>query len=234
MFAEAPNSLGPPGPLTQTTYYLGEDCLASREDINAISSLMEDNAILSENTRLKKHQSGKHSYGMLQASVEESEHILESKNVPLAIDQVRLVRGDHKEELQRVCHYLQEAKKYASNATQHRMLEQTHNSFLTGNLEAYKDSQETWVNDKAPAVETVLGFVEPYRDPLGVRGEYEGIVGIVDVAETSRLHSLANVANQLVCRLPWVEEQGTSKGPFEKGLFEPPDFSSVQSKPPEF
>lgn len=232
MFAETPNNLGSPGPLTQTTYYLGQDCLASREDINAISSLMEDNAILPENTRLKKHRPGKHSYGILQASVEESEHILESKNGPPAIDQVQLVRGDHKEELQRVCRHLQEAKKYVSNATRHRMLEQTHYSFLTGNLEAYKDAQRTWVNDKAPAVETVLGFVEPYRDPLGVRGEYEGIVGITDVVETRRLHSLANVANQLVCRLPWVKEQGTSKGPFEKELFEPPDFSSVQSKYP--
>lgn len=109
------------------------------------------------------------------------------------------------------------------------MLDKTYNSFLTGDLEAYKDAQRVWVNDKAPAVETVIGFVEPYRDPLGVRGEFEGIVGIADLEETKKLQSLATMANILVCRLPWVEYRHANKGPFEKEMFEPPGFSSVQS-----
>lgn len=230
MFAEIPNGLGPAGPFTQTTYYLGEDCLASREDINVISNLMEDVLVLPENTRLKKNYSpGTNSYDILQASVEETETVIKSNDKSSTIDQIRLVRGDHKEELQRVYRYLREAMQYTSNSTQQQILEKTHRSFLTGDLEAYKDAQRVWVNDKAPAVETVIGFVEPYRDPLGVRGEFEGIVGIADLEETKKLHSLAAMANILVCRLPWVEGRRASKGPFEKEMFEPPGFSSVQS-----
>lgn len=78
----------------------------------------------------------------------------------------------------------------------------------------------------------MLRFVEPYRDPLGVRAEFEGIVGIADTAETSGLHKLASTANSLAYRLPWVEGHGELKGPFEKEMFEPPDFSSVQSRSP--
>ena len=166
MLAETPNGLGPAGPFTQTTYYIGEECLKSREDISIISNLMEDISVLPENTRLRKHENG---YDVLQASVEEDERVIKGIDESSTIDQVRLVRGDHKEVLRRVCHYLHKAMQYTSNPTQQRMLDKTYNSFLTGDLEAYKDAQRVWVNDKTPAVETVIGFVEPYRDPLGVR-----------------------------------------------------------------
>lgn len=230
MFAKVPGSLGPPGPLTQTTYYLGEDCLESREDLNTISNLMAADGMLPESTRLRKHQStGKNSYEILQASLKEHKYPLKSENGPSTID-VQVVQGDHKAELQKITRYLHRATDYVANYFQHEMLEKVRRSFLAGDLEAYKKAQRAWVNDKAPAVETVIGFVEPYRDPLGVRAEFEGIVGIADRAETSRLQNLANMANRLVCRLPWTEGHGESKGPFEKEMFEPPDFASVQSE----
>lgn len=230
MFAKTPSSLGYPGPFTQTAYYLGDESLRSREDLNAVSNAMENNAILPENTRVRRSGTLENpSYEILQASVEEDEYVVEAKDKPSSSVPVRVVRGDHKDELERVCQYIQEAIEHASNDTQRLMLEKIHGSFLTGDLGDYKESQRIWVTDKAPAVETILGFVEPYRDPLGVRAEFEGIVGIADAAETSRLHNLASIANSLVYRLPWVEGHGESKGPFEKEMFEPPDFSSVQS-----
>lgn len=71
MFAEAPSSLDFPGRFTQTAYYLGNECLASREDLNAVSNVMEDNAILPENTRLRRPDTLENpSYEILQASVE--------------------------------------------------------------------------------------------------------------------------------------------------------------------
>lgn len=111
------------------------------------------------------------------------------------------------------------------------MLERLVESFNSGGLQEYKTSQEIWVKDKAPPVETVLGFVEPYWDPLGVRAEFEGIVGIPDPEETQILAGLASKADAFVYKLPWVH-QNESKGPFENDLFDPPDFSSIQSKAP--
>ncbi|GLA68592.1 hypothetical protein AtubIFM55763_005333 [Aspergillus tubingensis] len=231
MISLLPSSLGHPGPFTQSSYYLGEDCLESSEDIAMISKLMEDQSILPENTRLKAYQnSNTRCYDIMQASVAEDKVELEGFGGSGASDKkVFLVKGDHKEELKRVCDCLQQAIPYASNAAQVEMLRQIIDSFQTGSLEAYRESLRIWVNDKAPSVETVIGFVEPYRDPLGVRAEFEGIVGIPDAAETKILNTLATRANQLVYKLPWVENTGDSKGPYEKELFEPPDFSSINS-----
>ena len=86
------------------------------------------------------------------------------------------------------------------------------------------------MNDKAPRVETVLEFVEPYRDPLGVRSAFEGIIGISDADESKVLNELAKSFDDLDYKLLWVNSNGASKRPFEKGIFEVLDFSSRRSK----
>jgi dipeptidyl-peptidase-3 len=234
IYQQPPTSLGPPGPFTQTAYYLGNNCLESPEDISSISKLMEDLSIHPENTRLQRYKEpGIDCYDILQASVDESTEILNSiTHLSLENKQIRVVRGDHREELEQICRCLRRARKYASNPAQQQVLNQTMDSFLLGDLELYKEAQIAWITDKSPSVETVLGFVEPYRDPLGVRAEFEGIVGIPEPSETELLNKLASVADVFVSKLPWVNEgTGSSrKGPFEKGIFDPPDFSSVQSE----
>ncbi|KAL4874337.1 dipeptidyl peptidase III [Aspergillus karnatakaensis] len=231
MYGQPPNGLGLPGPLTQTTYYLGDDCLSSPGDISSISKLTEDLSIHPENTRLERYQySGVDCYDILQASVDESIMLFDTTTEPLLNDKrVRLVRGDHKDELDQICKCLRRAYKHASNPAQQQIVQKTMDSFLLGDLELYKSAQRVWVNDKSPAVETVLGFVELYRDPLGVRAEFEGIVGIPDPVETDLLKKLAQAADAFVSNLPWVEQGTGSKGPFEKDIFDPPDFSSLQS-----
>lgn len=101
-------------------------------------------------------------------------------------------------------------------------------SFRSGSLTAYRESQKLWVTDKSPILETILGFVEPYRDPHGVRGEWESIVCISDPIETSRLKRLVDKSDTFIRLLSWaVPELNAGKGPFEKDLFEAPDFASV-------
>lgn len=231
MLAKVPSSLGAPGPLTQSAYYLGDDVLASSEDNVAISKFMKHSQILPENTRLKKNRDAEEcAYDILQASITTDQLIFQGNGLLPGVDRrIRLSQGDHRDELQQIYDCLQEAKNFTSNSMQHQMLVQLAGSFHSGRLQTYKESQKIWVKDKAPPVETVLGFVEPYRDPLGVRAEFEGIVGIPDPAETQILARLASKADAFVYKLPWVDPN-ESKGPFEKHLFEPPDFSSIQSK----
>ncbi|KAL2865486.1 dipeptidyl peptidase III [Aspergillus lucknowensis] len=229
MYQMPPHGLGSPSPLYQTTYYLGDDCLGSQDDISSISKLMEDQSLHPENTRLHRYQeSGFDCYDILQASVDESTVTFNNNGQPwLSNKIIRLVRGDHEQELEQICKCLRRASKYASNPAQKQVLQYTMDSFLLGDLELYRSAQKIWVTDKAPSVETVLGFVEPYRDPLGVRAEFEGIVGIPDPIATERLKKLASVADTFVSKLPWVDGDANGKGPFERDIFDPPEFSSA-------
>ncbi|KAL4779313.1 peptidase family M49-domain-containing protein [Aspergillus varians] len=234
MFHKPPLSLGPPGGRTQSAYYLGyEDGGPSfREDAALASKLMQELSILPENTRLRRTglSAGTEALSIIQASVAETTTLYTNLSDTAQSDQtIQVVTGDHKNELARINTHVEKALEYVSNRSQYEMVRKLQDSFATGNLATYKDSQSTWVRDNAPMVETVFGFVEPYRDPLGVRCEFEGIVGIPDSRETQTLKELSEEADKFVCKLPWVTVDIDNKGPFEKSHFEAPDFSSVQS-----
>ncbi|KAF7126245.1 hypothetical protein CNMCM5793_002740 [Aspergillus hiratsukae] len=234
LFRPLPNSLGVPSDTSQSTYYLGDGTLENMDEVSAVSKLMESSKIFPENTRLRKSVTTEitlRTYDILQASVEEDEAPLQPPDDQSANGtRIRLIRGDHKEELKKINQSLGEAVKYAANCQQQKLLAGIAESFSSGDLNSYREAQRVWVKDKAPKVETVFGFVEPYRDPLGIRAEFEGIVGISDPERTKVLRRLAEIASDIIPQLPWAEgyEENNGKGPFEKELFDIPDFASVQ------
>lgn len=61
-------------------------------------------------------------------------------------------------------------------------------------IDVHKDSQRWWIKDKHPSVETNLGFIESYRDPQGVRGEWEGWVAVVDKVVSEQFEKLVSGA----------------------------------------
>lgn len=231
IFAVPPYGLGFPSDKLQSAYYPGEQTMTA-EDIRTVSRILEKSGVYPENTRIRQvEDDDRYVFEVLQASSDTSASrrefsIPDSKNI------IRLVAGDHYEELTRICDSLREASKFASNDTQVKFLSQYAESFQTGSLEAYRDSQRTWVKDTNPRVENIFGFVEPYRDPHGIRAEFEGLVAISDPEETKALTHLVESSAMFIRRLPWAEgaTENDGKGPFEKALFEPPDFTSIHSK----
>lgn len=179
-----------------------------------------------ENTRIRKLvEDGNPIYQLLQASVETGVFA----NTPHELaDGIFLVRGDHSEELSKVCTALMKAKEYAGNSKQIQFLEHYIECFRTGSLEAFQESQKIWVTDVSAKVENLIGFIEAYRDPAGIRSEWEAMIGIADPSETSRLKLFVESSTTFIRQLPWaVEGVNNGKGPFEKSLFEAPDFTSV-------
>lgn len=227
LFAIPPFSLGYPSKNAQSSYYPGTE-LISQQEVTEVSEAMEKHSIQPENTRLRKlTKDGKTIYHLLQASVEKD---VSSNELPQLSEDIFLVRGDHSEELSKICSALTKAKEYASNTKQTEFLTHYIEYFRTGNLDAFWKSQEVWVTDVSARVENLIGFIEPYRDPAGIRSEWEAMIGIADPDETSRLKHFVESSTSIIRQLPWaVESVNDDKGPFEKSLFEAPDFTSVHA-----
>lgn len=134
--------------------------------------------------------------------------------------QITLYYGDFHEEMARVVKALKSARMWVENSTQMRMLDHYIRHFELGRVEDHKEAQRHWVQDLGPTVETNLGFIESYRDPSGVRAEWEGFVSIVNKKQSKKYAALVNMAPNFIPLLPWGKE-------FEKDTFTSPDFTSL-------
>lgn len=128
---------------------------------------------------------------------------------------------------------LAKAVPVAANENQRKMLEAYVKHFDKGDINDFKESQKAWVLDQGPAVETNIGFIENYRDPLNQRAEFEGFVAVVDKEMSKKYATLVNEATSYLQKLPWNDpaftkfkpEQGT---PFEREVFIRPDYTALE------
>lgn len=228
MFAALPSTLGLPSSSAQSAYYQTSS-LFDRQEIIETTSILAQSGIHPENTRLIKTISEEHTkIEVIQASVEyeDTAKLIRCNGGR----ELRFSRGDHCIQLRKICEYLQKASQYADSPAKKLYISQMCRSFRTGNMEDFKDSQRTWVRDHPTRVESVLGFIEPYRDPCGTKAEFEGIVGIQNPAESAMLHRLSENANTFVRRLPWVSKgyDGSTMGEFELSTIRIPSFVSIE------
>ncbi|KAF7545526.1 hypothetical protein G7Z17_g9108 [Cylindrodendrum hubeiense] len=220
--------LGYPDEGHMTTYY-PESSEITKDEIKAISDWMESKGQLPENNRLRKLPDG--NFEILVASAvtsvpsqggdigKETQFTIEDG--ALKGKTIKLTFGDYAEEMKNITAYINKAGENADNETQKNMHSAYSKSFETGSLEAFKDSQRYWIKDKGPMVESNIGFIETYRDPAGVRGEWEGFASMVNMERTRAFGELVSAAPGLIPLLPWGKE-------FEKDKFLSPDFTSLE------
>ncbi|KAJ2971703.1 hypothetical protein NUW58_g9342 [Xylaria curta] len=227
--------------LSESTYYLG-NAGVTFDEIAGIARAMQLNDLEPENTRVHKSiEKDKTVYQVLQASAQSNDELqdyIKGSAIPIDVLQqdselngtVRLVRGDHSTEMTKICGHLLQAVRFAANDTQARFILDYLESFTSGSLEAYRRSMKNWVQDLYPRVESILGFIEPYRDPYGVRCEWRGVISIADPQETAKLTTLVKDSTKFIRTLPWaVPGDNDGKGPFEKDEFRAPGFSVVHA-----
>lgn len=100
--------------------------------------------------------------------------------------------GDYAPLMARICTHLTEAIHHAANPTQVAMLRRYIASFRYGGMVDHIDASRHWVKDVGPAVESYIGFIESYRDPLGTRGEWEGFVAVVNKETSAKFGTLVS------------------------------------------
>ena len=154
----------------------------SQQEIEVVGESLAEKKLLPENTRVRKTSEG--DYEVLIASGvqhppsegsdagKDSEWTLHGK---LEGKKLRLVFGDYIEEMAKIALHIKKAGLQPANETQKKMMDEYAKSFGTGSLNAFKESQKLWVKDISPVVESNIGFIESYRDPAGVRSEWEGM-----------------------------------------------------------
>lgn len=188
--------LGYPDDGHMTTYYPQSSDI-TKPEIKAISDWMETKGLLPENTRLRKLGDGFEILIASSINTVPSEGGDIGKETNFTIEDgalkgktVQLTFGDYAEEMKNITAYIKQAAEHADNDTQKDMHLSYGKSFETGSLEAFKDSQRYWIKDKGPMVECNIGFIETYRDPAGVRGEWEGFASGKEFPSTIRVEIL--------------------------------------------
>ena len=210
------------------TNYYPDSPSVTKEEITIVGDVLEEKKLLIENTRLRKLDSG--DFELLVASGIENPPASERDLGDLSsIDltgklsgkTLHLCFGDYREEMAKIALEFKKARKEAANEAEEHMLEEYAKTFATGSIQAFVESQRYWIRNKKPMVETDIGFVETYRDPHGVRGEWEGFVAMVNQERTRAFGKLVDAAPSMIPKLPWSKD-------FEKDKFLSPDFTSLE------
>ena len=200
----------------------------TKQEIEVLGDFLATKGILPENTRIRKTKEG--NFEILIASAlqkpppegsdtgEETTWKLEGS---LEGKTVKLVFNDHIEEMAKIALHMKKTGVSAADDTQKKMMDEYAKSFGTGSLNAFKESQKLWVKDLGPEVESNIGFIESYRDPAGIRSEWEGMVAMVNKERTKAFQKLVDAAPSMIPKLPWPRY-------FEKDTFVAPDFTSLE------
>jgi dipeptidyl-peptidase-3 len=211
-----------------TTYYPDSPDI-TKDEIKAVAKWSSDKGLLPENNRLRKTKDGIFEILIASATTsvpaeggdigKETEFtvsggLLDGKTI-------KLVYGDYAKEMKAIAGYSKKAAENAENETQEKMHTAYAKSFEEGSLLAFKDSQRYWIRDQGPMVECNIGFIETYRDPAGIRGEWEGFAAVVNLERTRAFGELVRSAPALIPLLPWSKD-------FEKDKFLSPDFTSLE------
>ncbi|KAI8092459.1 dipeptidyl peptidase III [Halteromyces radiatus] len=205
------NLLGYPDDGQLSGYYSDN---ITKDDIKAVQTYLEKINIDPLNTRLFKTDNG-YDLAIASSDFKSETHILEN-GTPLT-----LKYGDFHEQMTKVAENIQSSIPVAANDNQRNMLNSYYDSFKTGSIEDHMESQRHWLRDIGPLVETNIGFIETYRDPQGVRAEWEGFVAMVNKEQTEKFNNLVQQAPLFVSRLPWPDT-------FERDTINKPDFTSLE------
>lgn len=104
---------------------------------------------------------------------------------------------------------LRKAREFAEDDQQQAVVDKLIEFYETGDLKKFDEYSIAWVENTAPVVDFVNGFIESYGDPLGLKSSWESIVNIKDLDATKRTETLSKNAQ-------WFEDHSPVDPKFRK------------------
>jgi dipeptidyl-peptidase-3 len=118
------------------------------------------------------------------------------------VEEVYRVGGRYASEIARIVDHLESAIPYAT-APMARALEALARFYRTGEADARRAYDISWVADVDSNVDTINGFIEVYMDARGVKGAWESLVYYVHPEKTAAVQTIARHAQWFEDRMPW-------------------------------
>ncbi len=131
-----------------------------------------------------------------------------SKNNHLE-EEVWFANGKYAEPIKAIIAHLNEAKAFAENEQQQKLIELLVAYYETGNLKLFDEYSIVWAAENEGTVDFVNGFIEVYGDPLGIKGSWESIVNYKDEEGSKRAAILSANAD-------WFEQNSPTHTQFKK------------------
>lgn len=111
--------------------------------------------------------------------------------------------------LKKIVENLKLARPYAEDEQQQKVIDLLISYYETGDLNTFDQYSIAWVENTAPLVDFVNGFIECYGDPLGLKCSWESIVNFKDIEATKRTETLSANAQ-------WFEDHSPVAPEFKK------------------
>ncbi len=117
-------------------------------------------------------------------------------------EEVYRVGGLYGPALEKVCYWLTKASEVAENEAQKAALIELVEYFNTGDLRDWDEYNVLWTKATEGDIDYIIGFVEVYNDPMGMRGTYENIVQIKDFDASARMQVVSE-------NVQWFEDNSS-------------------------
>lgn len=121
----------------------------------------------------------------------------------------RVINGKYSKELAKICQHLTDARQYAENEKQKKLIDLLVSYYQNGDLKTFDEYSKLWVSEKDGEIDFINGFIEVYGDPLGYKGSWEGLVEYVDHEATKKTRLIAENAQ-------WFEDNSPIDSNFKK------------------
>ena len=134
--------------------------------------------------------------------------LVKNKNGEL-IEKKWTVNGLYGSAIRKIVENLKLARPFAEDEQQQKVIDLLISYYETGDLKTFDQYSIAWVENTAPLVDFVNGFIECYGDPLGLKCSWESIVNFKDVEATKRTETLSANAQ-------WFEDHSPVAPEFKK------------------